>query len=36
LPPSLQGLDQRLSQTVEISGDYAELREILLEAGRQS
>jgi threonine synthase len=36
LPPSMEGLDQRPSQTVEISGAYDELKEVLLEVGRPS
>lgn len=35
LPPSLQGLDERPSQTVEIEGRYEELKDILLSIGKK-
>jgi threonine synthase len=34
LPPSLQGLDERPSEVVEITGYYEELKELLLRLGR--
>jgi threonine synthase len=34
LPPSLQGLDERPSEVVEIAGRYEELKELLLRLGK--
>ncbi len=36
LPPSLQGLDERRSEFIQISGRYQELKELLLDMGKRS